>query len=116
MSKVSVKTFLIMLRQFNKQMEDISKKADEIINTVAEIKFDSVSDLTQEEELKSDFDKLEIEFLSISKLKPILLGELKKKILNDINNVPTPSRVRSLTRKSRSKSSQSKSKRSFWSI
>jgi len=108
----SIKTFLKLVHKLNSEMYDIASRGAEVLIRMDEIDFTSIEDATEFEELKEVNEDLGKNFREVIALRKIFVEEMRKKFIQDLNEKPLGSKIKSLslTRKSKSKT-KSKSRR-----
>jgi hypothetical protein len=106
MPKTSAKTFLVLLRKLNTDMEHLTERGMEIIKRVNEVDIESITGPSMEEELVITYNEIGDKFRELHDMKKILLNGLQRKVIQELDAATPSVRTKSLTMKRNSLSSR----------
>jgi hypothetical protein len=115
MSKTSIKTFLTLLKQINRDMENLSNEGVALVKSANEIDFNSITAPSTEEEINYLFNKTGENFRKFNDMKQTLMGGLQRKLIRELDAATPSSRIKSASLR-RSRSSSNRGTRRFRSL
>jgi hypothetical protein len=85
MPKTPVKTFLMLLRKLNDEMDHFATVATKTLERIDEIDEASVTGPSQEEEMRTTYLDCQRNFHKIMDMKDVLMGGLRRKVMENMS-------------------------------